>query len=77
MERGMSLLGFFASSPVVATQSNPTKPKKHLAAPAMMPATPQGANPPAPAWLLYSSGTSSIAILQFAGLPEEDENHIV
>ena len=31
--RGTDLTGFRTSSPVVAIQSNPTKPKKHVAAP--------------------------------------------
>lgn len=69
MESGISRLGFFASSPVVATQSKPTKPKKHLAAPAITPATPHGINPPAPADPRCSSGISSTFIFQFAGSP--------
>lgn len=49
IERGMFFFGFIASSPVVATQSNPTNPKKHLAAPAMTPDRPKGMKPPDPA----------------------------
>lgn len=49
IDMGMFFFGLIASSPVVATQSNPTKPKKHFAAPAIMPANPNGANPPMPA----------------------------
>ena len=50
IERGIFFFGFIASSPVVATQSNPTNPKKHLAAPAMMtPERPKGIKPPDPA----------------------------
>ena len=30
---GTDLIGFLTSSPVVAMQSKPTKPKKHVAAP--------------------------------------------
>lgn len=45
---GIALCGFFTSSPVVAIQSNPTKPKKHVAAPLSMPSMPNGKNPPSP-----------------------------
>lgn len=69
IDNGMSLLGLFASSPVVATQSKPTKPKKHLAAPAITPATPHGMNPPLPALSRYSAGMSATSIFQFAGSP--------
>lgn len=69
MDSGISLLGFFASSPVVATQSKPTNPKKHLAAPAITPAIPHGIKPPSPALDLYSCGISSEFILQLAGSP--------
>lgn len=31
--RGTDFIGLRTSSPVVAMQSNPTKPKKHVAAP--------------------------------------------
>lgn len=65
MDRGMFFLGFLASSPVVATQSKPTKPKKHLDAPAMTPAIPKGRKPPDPATGLYSSGISSSEMYQF------------
>jgi hypothetical protein len=34
--------------PVAAMESNPTKAKKHLAAPAMIPANPKGTKPPVP-----------------------------
>lgn len=75
IDNGISLFGFFASSPVVATQSKPTKPKKHLAAPVMTPAKPQGMKPPSPALALYSSGISSGFIRQFAGSPRETRKH--
>lgn len=71
IDNGISLFGFFASSPVVATQSKPTKPKKHLAAPVMTPAKPHGMKPPSPALDLYSGGISSGFMRQFAGSPKE------
>lgn len=61
MARGIFLCGFLASSPVVATVSKPTKPKKHFAAPAITPATPKGRNPPSPAF----GGTLSFGMFQF------------
>lgn len=45
IDNGIFRFGFLASSPVVATQSKPTKPKKHLAAPAITPAIPYGIKP--------------------------------
>lgn len=45
---GMARWGFLTSSPVVAIQSNPTKPKKQVAAPFSMPSTPKGKKPPSP-----------------------------
>lgn len=61
MAKGIFLWGFFASSPVVATVSKPTKPKKHFAAPAITPVIPKGRNPPSPAF----GGTWSFGICQF------------
>lgn len=61
---GIFLWGFLASSPVVAIQSNPTKPKKHFAAPAIIPDNPKGANPPSPAFSTVG-GISSLGIFQF------------
>ena len=40
------------NEPVAAMESNPTKAKKHLAAPAMIPANPNGAKPPWPQLLV-------------------------
>lgn len=71
IESGMFLLGFFASSPVVATQSKPTKPKKHLAAPAITPARPNGINPPTPAWDAYSGGMVAGSMLQLPVSPAD------
>lgn len=50
--------------PVEAMESNPTKAKKHLAAPAITPANPYGKKPPLP----YPSGTCSGGILQLSPL---------
>lgn len=61
---GMFRVGLIASSPVVATQSKPTKPKKHLAAPAITPAMPNGMKPPSPP-LVTSAGILSFGIVQF------------
>lgn len=46
MERGIFLRGFRTSSPVVAIQSKPTKPKKQVAAPFKVPENPKGKKPP-------------------------------
>lgn len=62
--RGMFFCGFFASSPVVAIQSNPTKPKKHFAAPAITPANPNGRKPPSPAVSECDGGIESLGIFQ-------------
>ena len=43
---GMAVWGFLASSPLVAMESKPTKPKKQVAAPASVPETPNAKNPP-------------------------------
>lgn len=75
MAKGMFLCGFFASSPVVAMQSNPVKPKKHFAAPAIIPANPKGANPPAPPFT--PGGMSSFAICQFLGSAGREEEELV
>jgi len=48
MDFGMFFRGFRTSSPVVAMQSNPTKPKKQVAAPRRVPSNPKGKKPPAP-----------------------------
>lgn len=64
MARGIFRFGFFASSPVVAIPSKPTNPKKHLAAPAMIPLTPKGLNPPLPA-CFTSAGISFFSMNQF------------
>ena len=61
---GTFFLGFSTSSPVVAIQSNPTKPKKHVAAPLSVPENPNGKNPPPPTACLYSGGTSAGSIFQ-------------
>lgn len=44
----MARCGFLTSSPVVAMQSKPTKPKKQVAAPFITPSHPKGKNPPLP-----------------------------
>lgn len=49
MARGIDFWGFRTSSPVVAMQSNPTKPKKQVAAPLSVPSNPKGKKPPEPA----------------------------
>lgn len=64
IDNGISLCGNFASSPAAATLSKPTKPKKHLAAPAIIPLTPKGTNPPLPACPLCSTGISSKGMFQ-------------
>lgn len=46
--KGIDFFGFLTSSPVVAMQSNPTKPKKQVAAPFNVPFNPNGKNPPSP-----------------------------
>lgn len=66
--RGIALRGFFTSSPVVAMQSNPTNPKKQVAAPRIVPSNPQGKKPPAPAVLFC--GRSEAGISQFLMLAE-------
>ena len=55
--RGTAFLGLRTSSPVVAMQSNPTNPKKQVAAPLIVPENPNGKKPPVPVAFLYSSGT--------------------
>lgn len=45
---GIARWGFFTSSPVVEIASKPTKPKKHVAAPLIIPSMPNGKKPPAP-----------------------------
>lgn len=49
-------------SPVVAITSKPTKPKKQVAAPAMMPSKPNGAKPPVPQSILLSVQVSFSAL---------------
>lgn len=64
MDNGMFRFGFLASSPVVAMQSKPTNPKKHLAAPAITPEKPNGRKPPSPA-CFTSLGIELFEMLQF------------
>lgn len=75
MDNGILRCGFFASSPVVATQSKPTNPKKHLAAPAITPAIPNGMNPPSPPPLFSRtvSGMLSLGIVQLDGSAESQK----
>lgn len=57
--------------PVVAMASKPTKAKKHVAAPLVIPAIPYGANPPLPqppfgehtpmAWVTFSGGIAQLS----------------
>lgn len=72
MANGMFRLGFFASSPVAAKLSNPTKQEKHFAAPAATPATPYGMKPPSPP--RTPCGISSFCIVQLAKLAVLDGN---
>lgn len=61
---GIVFCGFRTSSPVVAMQSNPTKPKKQVAAPFKVPENPKGKKPPVPVEFCCSAGTSTGLILQ-------------
>lgn len=64
IDNGMARFGFWTSSPVVAMQSNPTKPKKQVAAPFKVPENPNGKNPPSPP---LSVGLSvSLGMYQFS-----------
>lgn len=61
IEIGIAFLGFLASSPVVAIQSKPTNPKKHVAAPFKVPENPKGKKPPFPP--LAEGSNSQFSIL--------------
>lgn len=50
--------------PVVATQSKPTNPQKHFAAPAITPDNPKGMKPPSPALEATACGISDLDIAQ-------------
>lgn len=64
MAFGIDFWGFRTSSPVVAIQSNPTKPKKHVAAPLSVPSKPKGKKPPDPA--LKAGEISVVLSFQFS-----------
>lgn len=62
---GTVFCGLRTSSPVVAMQSNPTNPKKHVAAPFKVPENPNGKNPPDPMEYVVSLGKLAGSICQY------------
>ena len=57
-------------------QSKPTNPKKHVAAPCMMPANPKGAKPPLPhPWLSSGHVTLRVSGDKFQFATSAENNH--